>query len=103
VQPIILGSAADTVVLELFGTGLRHRASTSAVTATINGQSLPVQFAGAQGQFTGEDQVNVALPYNLRGIGAVSLTLTVTVNQNTLALFDADLTPSSNVITLDIQ
>jgi hypothetical protein len=31
------------------------------------------------------------------------LTLTVTVNQNTLALFDADLTPSSNVITLDIQ
>jgi uncharacterized protein (TIGR03437 family) len=102
-QPLSLGSASDTVALELFGTGLRHVASTANVTAAINGQSLPVQFAGAQGEFTGEDQINVQLPYNLSASGTVTLVLTTTVNQNSLALYDSETTSSSNAITLDIE
>jgi uncharacterized protein (TIGR03437 family) len=102
-QLISLGAAKDTVVLELFGTGLRHASSTSAVTATIyslNGlpilQNLPVQFVGAQGQFTGEDQINVPLPHSLAGSGTVSLVLTLrdTVDNTT---------PSSNAVTIDIE
>ena len=95
-QRISLGAPADTVALELFGTGLRHVSSASAVTATINGQNLPVQFAGAQGQYTGEDQINVQLPHSLAGSGMVSLVLTVhdTVDNTT---------PSSNPVTIDIE
>jgi uncharacterized protein (TIGR03437 family) len=101
--PISLGPSTDTVVLELFGTGLRHVASPSAVTATINGISLPVQYAGAQGQYTGEDQINITLPNNLSASGMVSLVLTTTVSKNALALYDSDTTPSSNAITIDIE
>jgi uncharacterized protein (TIGR03437 family) len=101
--PISLGASTDTVVLELFGTGLRHASSPDAVTATINGQSLPVQFAGAQGQFTGEDQINVQLPHSLAGSGTVSLVLNITVSQSALAVYDTDTTPSSNAITIDIE
>ena len=95
-QPISLGSPDDTVVLELFGTGLRHMSSTSVVTATINGQNLPVLFAGAQGQYTGEDQINVQVPHGLAGSGTVSLVLTVhgTVDNTTA---------SSNAVTIDIE
>ena len=102
-QPISLGAATDTVVLELFGTGLRHVASPSAVTATINGISLPVQFAGAQGQFTGEDQINVQLPYNLSASGTVNLVLTTMVDQGVLAPYDTAINSSSNTVTIDIE
>jgi len=91
-QPISLGAPSDTVVLVLFGTGIRHLSSASAVTAMINGQSLPVLYAGAQGQFTGEDQINVQLPHSLAGSGTVSLVLTV---NNALA--------PSNTVTIDIE
>ena len=101
--PISLGSPTDTVVLELFGTGLRHVSSASAVTATINGQTLPVQFAGAQGQFPGEDQINVQLPHSLAGSGTVSLVLTTTVSANGLAAYDSNTTSSSNTVTIDIE
>jgi uncharacterized protein (TIGR03437 family) len=102
-QPISLGAATDTVVLELFGTGVRHVASPSAVTATINGISLPVQFAGAQGQFTGEDQINVQLPYNLSASGTVNLVLTTMVDQGVLAPYDTAINSSSNTVTIDIE
>jgi uncharacterized protein (TIGR03437 family) len=102
-QPISLGTASDTVVLELFGTGLRHASSTASITATINGQNLPVEFAGAQGQYTGEDQLNVQLLHSLAGAGTVNLVLTITVNQSALAPYDTDIAPSSNAVTIDIE
>ena len=102
-QPISLGVSTDTVALELFGTGIRHVASASAVTATINGQTLPVQFAGAQGQFTGEDQVNVVLPHSLAGSGTVSLILTATVSASVLPQWDTNTTPTTNTVTIDIE
>lgn len=75
-EPIQLG--VDTpVILTLYGTGLRNRSSLAAVTCTIGGISVPVQFAGPQPQSAGLDQVNVALPLNLRNLGETDLVLTV--------------------------
>jgi len=86
-QPFSLGSASDVVVVELFGTGIRHVASLSDVTATINGQSVTVYYAGPQGQFAGLDQVNVQVPHSLAGSGVVNVVLTVAgVQANTVTV-----------------
>lgn len=59
-------------------TGPGFRASSpAAVTCTVGGVSVPVAFAGPEGQYTGFDQVNVALPAQLHGQGTVSVLLTV--------------------------
>jgi uncharacterized protein (TIGR03437 family) len=63
-----------SVYLVLYGTGIRHAAQRPA--CAINGRSVEVVFAGAQGAFAGLDQVNLLLPPELRGIGAASLVLT---------------------------
>ena len=73
--PINIGS--DTLYLVLYGTGIRNRKSNGIVTCTINGQSLPVAYAGPQSQFPGLDQVDVLLPSSLKGAGQVDVTLTV--------------------------
>ena len=65
------------VFLELYGTGIRGRTSLANVTATLGGVSMPVLFAGAQGQFPGLDQVNVQLPSNMKSHGEQDLILTV--------------------------
>lgn len=72
--PISLGAATDTVVLEIFGTGIRS-AGPAGVTETIGGVSIPVQYAGAQGNFDGLGQVNVVLPQSLAGKGSVAIQL----------------------------
>ena len=41
----------------------------------IAGQAATVQFAGAQGQYPGLDQVNVAISKSLAGMGEVSVYL----------------------------
>jgi large repetitive protein len=64
---------ADTGYLALYGTGIRH----GTATCTIGGQAVEVVYAGAQGGFAGLDQVNVSLPRELRGAGAVKVVLTV--------------------------
>jgi len=79
--------SGDSVAIELYGTGFRHRAADAAVTATINGQTVPVGFSGAQGSDTGLDQVNVSIPQSLAGSGSVNLVVSVqdTVNNVTVA------------------
>lgn len=74
--PIDLGAATDSVFLTLFGTGLRKNTGLANVSATVGGVSVPVAFAGAQGEFAGLDQVNLQLPASLRGRGDVSITVT---------------------------
>lgn len=74
--PLDLGVDAP-LTLELFGTGIRGASKPGAVTVTIGGQSMPVQFAGAQSQFPGLDQVNVPLLLTLRGAGLVDVVVTV--------------------------
>jgi uncharacterized protein (TIGR03437 family) len=95
-QPISLGGAPDTVVVEFFGTGVRHVSSLSAISAQINGQNLAVQYAGPQGGYTGLDQVNVLIPHSLAGSGVVNLVLSVQDSVN-------DINTTFNTVTLDIE
>jgi len=74
--PILLG--VDTpVYLALYGTGIRNRSSLANVSCAIGGVNVPVLYAGPQPEYAGLDQVNVALPLNLRGIGETDLIVTV--------------------------
>jgi uncharacterized protein (TIGR03437 family) len=85
--PIDVATTSGTVYLVLYGTGFRGAGTLQAYVA---GQQLPVQFAGAQGQYQGLDQVNIALPTSLAGMGEVSVYL-VADGQN------------SNMVTINIQ
>ncbi len=81
--PIALDSGS-TVYLSLYGTGIRGAKS---VTATVNGNPVTVQFAGAQGQFAGLDQVNLILTSALTVHGDVPVVLTVDgVQTNTVTI-----------------
>ena len=93
--PISLGTSTDTVVVELFGTGIRHLSSASAVSATINGQALSVLYAGAQPSDVGLDQINVQIPPGLAGSGQVSLAMTIAASDGTAVPL--------NTVTLAIQ
>jgi uncharacterized protein (TIGR03437 family) len=74
--PIVL-NGTDKVYLELFGTGIQN-APPNSVTATVNGQSVPVTYAGWSQQYPGVDQVNIGpLPAALAGSGAVPIVITV--------------------------
>jgi uncharacterized protein (TIGR03437 family) len=76
-RPIDLGPATDQVFLILFGTAIRGRSNLAAVTCTIGGESVPLTYAGAQGDLVGLDQVNAgALPRSLAMRGEVDLVLT---------------------------
>ena len=56
-------------------TGLRA-AGTANVSVTVGTTNVDVSYAGAQGTYQGEDQVNVALPASLAGSGDVAVQLT---------------------------
>jgi uncharacterized protein (TIGR03437 family) len=74
---IDMGAAGDRVILQLFGTGLRHASSSSSVSATIGGENATVLYAGAQGTYAGLDQVNVTIPQNLAGAGSAGVVVQV--------------------------
>jgi uncharacterized protein (TIGR03437 family) len=75
--PIDLGPDGDQLFLIAFGTGIRGRSNSSAVTARIGGIDAAVLFAGSQGALVGLDQVNLSLPRSLMGKGEVGVQLTV--------------------------
>jgi uncharacterized protein (TIGR03437 family) len=66
---IDMGPDTDQVYLVLFGTGIRYRSSLSNVTVDIGGAFASVEYAGAQGTFSGVDQVNVRLQRSLARSG----------------------------------
>jgi uncharacterized protein (TIGR03437 family) len=73
--PVPVSAAAipfngDRLFLVLYGTGLRH--AETPVACTMNGQSVPVLFAGPQAAYPGLDQVNLEIPATLRGLISVS-------------------------------
>jgi uncharacterized protein (TIGR03437 family) len=70
-------ASGNTFYVILYGTGIRNRTSLSAVSATIGGVNARVEYAGAQGQFVGLDQVNLAVPPQVAGRGVVDVVLTV--------------------------
>ncbi|HEX5226627.1 MAG TPA: FG-GAP-like repeat-containing protein [Bryobacteraceae bacterium] len=73
--PIDVGTGSDQVFLILYGTGLRNH--TTPVTATVGKAAATVAYAGAQGTFLDEDQINILLPQSLRGAGLVNVVLDV--------------------------
>jgi uncharacterized protein (TIGR03437 family) len=74
--PIALGAGEN--YLALFGTGIRGNSSLSEVSATIGGETVPVIYAGPQGEFAGLDQVNLGpVPAALAGRGEVEIVITV--------------------------
>ena len=75
--PVHLDVSSGSSVLVLYGTGIRNRASISAVTVTINGLALSPFYAGLAPGSIGEDQVNVALPASLAGAGTIYVTVSV--------------------------
>ena len=88
-DPIVLDNRP--VYLVLYATGIRNRSSMANVRCTIGGISMPVDYAGPEGNSApGLDQVNVRLTPALKGLGVASLVLTV----------DG---ASSNIVTVDIR
>lgn len=75
--PIDLGQETDQVFLLLYGTGIRNRSALANVNVKIGEIDAPVEFAGAQGDFVGLDQVNVRLPRSLAGRAQMDVVLTV--------------------------
>jgi uncharacterized protein (TIGR03437 family) len=73
--PIGFGGASNQLTLVLYGTGIRGYSSS--VVANIANLNLPVAYAGAQPTYAGLDQVNIALPSSLAGLGQVVVTVTV--------------------------
>ena len=92
--PLSWGSN-DSLVIELYGTGIRNRAAQSDIYASINGKFLQVQYAAAQG-LTGLDQVNVQIPQSMHGAGEVKLVMSALDHVN-------GLTSNSNTVSLDLE
>jgi uncharacterized protein (TIGR03437 family) len=68
--------AGESVILLLFGTGMRGM--TQRATATVSGASVAVAGPAAQGEFPGLDQVNLGpLPASLAGRGEIAINVTV--------------------------
>ncbi|MEK7829521.1 MAG: M36 family metallopeptidase, partial [Acidobacteriota bacterium] len=76
-------------ILVLNGTGIRRAPATNpndndgvaeSVTATIGGRAARVLYAGAQGDFTGLDQLNIEIPAGLAGGGPRRVEVIITVN-----------------------
>ena len=87
--PIILAADAPNY-LTLYGTGIRNRSSLTNVQVTVNGVSVPVEYAGPQPTYAGLDQVNVLLPLTLSGSGLSDLVVTVDGH-------------TSNAVQIDVQ
>jgi uncharacterized protein (TIGR03437 family) len=60
--------------LTLYVTGIRGAPSGS-VAVLIDGNSVPVLYAGAQPQWDGLDQINIELPLTLGGAGEVDVVI----------------------------
>ena len=84
--PIAFGAPDDRVVLVLYGTGIRGRSGLGSVHATVGTGILPCQFAGPHPLYPGLDQVNIELPRSLRGLGLLSVELSVDGSASTPVL-----------------
>lgn len=77
-NPLEFGSVeTDRLFCIFFGTGIRGHTGLSNVRASLGGMNLPVDFASAQGDLVGLDQVNVEVPRSFAGRGEVEVVLTV--------------------------
>jgi uncharacterized protein (TIGR03437 family) len=68
-----VGAPTDQLILMLYGTGIRGYQTLPQV--TIGGVTATVLGVAAQSQYAGLAQVNVIVPYALKGSGTVDLLL----------------------------
>jgi uncharacterized protein (TIGR03437 family) len=68
--------AETTNVLVLYATGVRN-AKLEDVIARAANVDLPVQYAGAQPDYAGLDQINLLVPPSMAGRGTVTLEIAV--------------------------
>jgi uncharacterized protein (TIGR03437 family) len=76
-RPIDPGTTQNPNYLVLFGTGFRKRSSLNNVQVRIGGIICQVDYAGAQPQYSGLDQLNIVVPPTARSSGEVNLLVTV--------------------------
>ncbi len=91
-------SGGDTRTrLAVYGTGLRHAGTVTAQAQDPSGNqyALTVEYAGAASGFFGLDQVNLLLPPDLDGAGAVSLSLVADNSTANVVTFQMNLMPAS--------
>ena len=74
IVPATVTLGSDQVYLVLYGTGIGSAGTTA--TATIGGVNSTIQYAGAQGEYPGLDQVNLLIPPSLAGRGKVEVVVT---------------------------
>lgn len=72
-----LGVNSEQLFLLLYGTGIRGRSALDAVSVTVDGMAVPVEYAGKHSQYVGLDQINLRLPRALQGRGEVSVVVHV--------------------------
>jgi uncharacterized protein (TIGR03437 family) len=72
--PISVGSSGQPNYLILFGTGLRTQGP---LLVKVGGYDCNVTWSGPHPQFAGLDQINARLPESLRGVGTVTVVVTV--------------------------
>ncbi len=73
--PITIDPSPGSVYLLVYGTGISG-ASQSQVSVQIAATKIIPAYAGVQGQFPGLDQINVQLPFSLKGAGDVAISVT---------------------------
>jgi len=83
--PIGLDPPSNTVYLILYGTGIRGAAQ-SQVSVQIGGKTIAPAYAGPAPGYPGEDQVNVQIPYSLKGSGTTAVTVVVAGQQSNSVL-----------------
>ncbi len=85
--------------LALYGTGIRYAGGVGVRAADSRGNryNLTVEYAGAAPGFFGLDQVNVVLPPDLDGAGAVSLTITTDTTSSNTVTAQLNLLPAGRV------
>lgn len=85
--PIDFDPANDQLILVLFGTGWRNRASLSGVMVSVGGLPVQVEYAGLQPTIPGLDQINARLPRDLAGRGETTVVVRIETQQaNTVKL-----------------
>lgn len=96
------GTIANPNYLELYGTGLRRTPASNpadgngvaeAITATIQGIPATVTYAGAAPGFMGLDQINLAIPPELAGLGKLNIRLIANGQSSNVVTFTIGGTP----------
>ena len=81
--PLSLGTPSDVAVLSFYGSGFDGATN---VRVRIGVTELVPDYAGAQGQYPGLDQVNVRLPSSLAGLGVQQLSIVTGSISNVLVV-----------------